>query len=374
MIPVTIVTGFLGSGKTSLVAHLLDSTIGRAIGVIVNDLAVESTDLAYLHGGEHIRNRGSRQIRAITGGRIGTNRRESLRTELLSLLDEAPEAVVIETSGSSPVDEIVRTVTDMGRTRAVVLDSVITIVDASQIDIYRRDSRLRALFIHQIEIADLVVLNKLDRTRRIDRFRARRFLKRVNRLAEMGACEFGRLPPEEIIATGRRQRLVPDPAPGTEVPADAAIQATDDNQLLARQLQDRVPFHPDRFERWLDSEWPGIVRVKGFFWLATEMEHVFVVDAAGTQREIGLEGTWYAAIDPKERPDDRELRREIEDNPYGDRRQALTIIGAPDAVERNLAELRRCLLTNPELESGVHAWARYRDPITPQFKETGDNV
>lgn len=363
MIPVTIVTGFLGSGKTSLVAHLLDSTIGRPIGVIVNDLSVESTDLAYLHGGEHIRNRGSRLFRAVTGGRIGTNRRESLRTELISLLEEKPEAVVVETSGSSPVDELVRAIGAMEQSHGIVLDSVITLVDVSHLDTYRRDPRHRALYAHQIERADLVVLNKLDRTGAVDRFRARRILRRINRRAELGTSEFGRLPPEEVVATGRRQRL----AAGTEVSPRGQFATNDDNQLLARQLQDRIPFHPERFERWLNTEWTGIVRVKGFFWLATDMERVFVVDAAGSQREIGLEGTWYAVVPSEERPDDRELRREIDGNPYGDRRQALTIIGAPDAVERQLVELRRCLLTNPELESGVHAWERYPDPISPQF-------
>lgn len=368
MIPVTIVTGFLGSGKTSLVAHLLDSTIDRSIGVIVNDLAVESTDVAYLHGGEHIQNRGSRRIRAVAGGRIGTNRRESLRTELKDLLSTEPEAVVIETSGSSPVEQLIRAIAELETSGTITLDTVITVVDASNFESYRRDPRLRTLFSHQIEVADLVVLNKCDRTRAFDRFRARRLVRRLNRRAELGSTEFGRLPESEVIATGRRNRL----GLGTEDRNTTRTTPIDDNQLLARQLQDRIPLHPERFEQWLDSEWPGIIRIKGFFWLATEMDQVFVLDAAGSQREIGLEGTWYAAVDPADRPENRDLRREIEENPHGDRRQALSIIGTPEAVERQLTELRRCLLTNPELESGVHAWARYRDPVTPQFEDVGE--
>lgn len=366
MIPVTIVTGFLGSGKTSLVAHLLDSTIGRPVGVIVNDLAIESVDTAYLHGGEHIRNQGTELIRSVSGGRIGTNRQESFLAELTSLIavEPVPEAIVIETSGSSPVAKLIRTLEELEREGSIKLDSVITVVDASHVDSYRRDPRVSTLYLHQIEAADLVVLNKSDRAGTLARFRARRLVRRTNRKAEIGFAEFGRLSSDTIIATGRRERS----GPGTEDAMSATL--IDDNQLLARQLQDRIPFHPERFERWLDAEWPGIIRVKGFLWLATDMDHVFVIDAAGEQREIGLEGSWYAAIDPAERPDDRDLMRELEEHPHGDRRQAITVIGAPDAVERQIGALRRCLLTNPELESGIHAWARYRDPITPQFEET----
>ncbi len=369
MIPLTIVTGFLGSGKTTLVAHLLDATEGRRIGVVVNDMATESIDVAYLHGGEHVLPPDSELISAITGGKVGSNRRAVLYDHLkrLSRLEPAPDAVVVETSGSSPVHELVAELTREEPERTVLLDSVVAVVDSSQIGTYRRDSRLRALLVHQLEAADLIVLNKVDRASMFSRVRARHWVRRVNPYARIVTAEFGRLPASEIIATGRRRE-------NRGVPQGTNPQSTfvDENRLLARHLEDRIPFHPERFERWLNGEWPGIERIKGFVWLADDMTNVYVVDGAGSQREIGIEGTWYASLASEEMPDDKALQQELEGNEYGDRRQSITVIGTPEAVEREVSELRRCTLTAPELDRGPIGWSQYNNPFTAQFQEDAE--
>ncbi len=368
MIPITVITGFLGAGKTSLIAHLLDSTEERSIAVIVNDMAPESLDSAFLRGGEHIQSGDAGLIRTITGGRAGAGKEEAVVVAIQDLagLDPPPEAIVLETSGSSPVLQLTRLFQEDPRLSALVtLDSVITVVDTSAVATWWGDTLLQPMLKDQLQAADLVVLNKYDRASWFGRLRARRIARARygSRRRQLVAAEFGRLPPDQVVLTGRRS------APGQ---TGAAKPAADSSRpfhqpLVVRHLDDRRPLHPQRFEQWLNGGWEGIIRVKGFFWLATDMVSLYVVDGAGPQREIGLEGTWYGALDPADVPADSHVREALAAGPYQDRRQAITIIGVPDAVEREMRNLRAALLTVTEMDRGPQGWAGLPDPISGRF-------
>lgn len=392
MIPVTLVTGFLGAGKTSLLAHLLDGTHGRPIGVVVNELAGTSIDAAYLHGGEHIDDTDTPLLRSIAGGRVGAGKLDALIDAIASLANEGPEAIVVETSGSSPVRRIVEALSgDPVLRDRVVLDSVVTLVDGSSFTAYWKDPQLRSLLTDQITNADLVVINKSDRTGFWTRRRIVRTLRRLNRHVEVGLAEYGRLPVEALVASGRRAGSAggtaasgtpgapgaagpsPTGAPpaGPSRPTPEPGRGPEFQPLVARHLGEVRPFHPARLHAWLDADWPGVIRVKGFAWLATDMDHVYVVDAAADQREVGMEGTWYAALPEDERPGDPAVSRAVASGAWGDRRQSLVLIGTPDAVERELRSLRACLLSGPELDRGPAAWRNLPDPIRHQFVEDG---
>ncbi len=362
MIPITVVTGFLGSGKTSLIAHMLDTAGDRRIAVIVNDLAVESIDTAFLLGGEHISLSDTGLIRTISGGRVGAGKGDDLEEIIQELADTAPppEAIVIETSGSSPAMELSDRLSRKNSLKDLVcLDSIIAMVDTTTFGAYWKDVQLQPLLADQLETADLIVLNKFDRSRFLERLSSKRLVGKINPAAQVGTTEFGRLPVEEIIATGRRERR-PPARPTT--PSNPAF-----HPLVARFLNEARPFHPQRLDAWLNTEWTGIIRIKGFVWLATDMEHVYVVDVAGPQREVGMEGTWYAAIPADEVPDDPAIRKALEEGVFGDRRQALTVIGVPDAVEREMRNLRQCLLSRTELDCGPRGWQQLEDPVSARF-------
>lgn len=239
------------------------------------------------------------------------------------------------------------------------LDTVITVVDTSTVVDFLKDPQLTPLLEDQIRSADMVVLNKYDRAGYWRRRAAQRLVRKINPEAHVGSSEFGRLPAEEVIATGRRLN---------ETAAEVTTGTNPDfRPLVARFLREERPFHPERLDAWLNDDWPGIIRVKGFAWLATDMENVYVVDVAGPQREVGMEGTWYAALDAAERPDDEEIESAVAKGSYGDRRQAITVIGVPDAVERELRNLKACLLSGPELDRGPRGWRTLDDPITRRF-------
>ena len=366
MVPITVVTGFLGAGKTSLLAHLLDNTQDRRLAVVVNELAGESVDAAFLSGGEHISMVDQPLLRSVAGGRAGAGKIEAVIEHIVDVtkLNPPPEAIVLETSGSSPVRELAHTLEHDPRVSAVAaLDSVITVVDATSLLSFWKDPLLRDLVEDQISAADLIVMNKIDRTGFWTRRRCGRIVRRLNKEARLGEAEFGRLPVNEVLNTGRRSAdAKPDPQGGGSVMPRF-------QPVVARVLRETRPFHPQRLHAWLDREWPGIIRVKGFAWLATDMRHVFVVDAAAQQRELGLEGTWYGALETQEIPPDGEVQEALQAGPWQDRRQSVVIIGVPDAVEREVRELRACLLSDTELDRGPQGWAHLYDPITPQFAD-----
>jgi G3E family GTPase len=365
MVSITVVTGFLGSGKTSLIAHLLDSTPDRPIAVIVNELALQSIDSAYLHGGEHIDSADGPLLRSVSGGRAGAGKAPLVIEHIEDLLgaDSRPEAIVIETSGSSPAAALVAAIEAAPRLRETVrVDSVITVVDVTSLPRYWQDPQLRPLLQEQLESADMIVLNKVDRAGFWTERKATRIVRKVNPAAAVGTTEYGRLPVEEIILSGRRgpRESRPVRSGGGDSPRFQPV--------VARQLLEAKPLHPERLHQWLNRDWPGLIRVKGFVWIASDMDNVFVIDAAADQREVGMEGTWYAALPDDERPDGPDVQAALAGGAWGDRRQSLVVIGLPDAVEREMRNLRQCLLSATELDRGPHGWSRFADPIREQFR------
>ena len=128
----------------------------------------------------------------------------------------------------------------------------------------------------------------------------------------------------------------------------------------------RRPFHPQRLMALMQSDWPGVVRSKGYFWLATRMEWVGELSQAGGALQHQAAGFWWAAAPEKERPDPARARELIGvdwDREFGDRRQELVFIGI-DMDEAHLRRrLKRCLLTDAEMALGPSRWREFPDPF-----------
>ena len=115
-----------------------------------------------------------------------------------------------------------------------------------------------------------------------------------------------------------------------------------------------------------ESALPGVIRAKGFFWLATRMEWAGGWQLAGSVGRHEAAGFWWAAVPPEHWPEDPETRTEIRKNwtpPYGDRRQEIVFIGI-GMDERGLREqLNACLLTPAEMRAGMKTWQQLQDPF-----------
>jgi G3E family GTPase len=144
----------------------------------------------------------------------------------------------------------------------------------------------------------------------------------------------------------------------------------------------RRPFHPERLWNLLHQEWPGVLRAKGFFWLATRSDVGGSLSQAGGTVRHGPAGLWWAAQDRSEWPtDDPELEAEIvaewygdpDDNSIGDRRQELVLIG--EHLDRTAWQDKfdACLLTDDEWTLGLDRWQRFADPFPAWEVEEHDH-
>lgn len=139
---------------------------------------------------------------------------------------------------------------------------------------------------------------------------------------------------------------------------DEAVEPLEEARAILGEVRE------PRAER--DSGWTGVVRSKGFFWLASRMEITGSWSQAGGSATAEPAGVWYATLPRREWPEDPETRRQIEadwEEPWGDRRQELVFIGARMDRGALLEGLAQSLLTDAEMKRGPKAWRTMRDPF-----------
>jgi G3E family GTPase len=128
----------------------------------------------------------------------------------------------------------------------------------------------------------------------------------------------------------------------------------------------RLPVHPQRFWELVQSEWEGVVRSKGFFWLASRATRAGSWSQAGGACRYGVAGLWWAAVPREHWPAEEEALQIIRKNwdpATGDARQELVLIGIGMDEADLRARLDACLLTESEMRYGASWWANLPDPF-----------
>jgi len=366
-LPVTVLSGFSGAGKTTVLQHLLAQGGARvAVAASQGDLLAEVDRLA--QAGQHD------YVVA-----------EAQATE--EPLGIAEGFAFEDAHGDAPAG-------------VAHLDTLVTVVDAERFLRDYHDAHFlseRGLAAHddddrtvvdvlidQIEVADVIVINKIDLVDAGQLGRLHAVLHALNPRADLVDASHGKVPAGRVLGTGR---FDPDATPnaagwqvalqGEPVPAAAGMGA-----LLYRR---RRPFHPQRFADLIHTEWMrehgDVLRSRGIFWLASRMDIAGDWHQAGGVCRPGAAGAWWAAIDAEEWPADAASRAGIEADmvddglpaEYGDRRQELVLIGENLDAPGLEARLDTCLLTDAELAAGPEAWAAYPDPFPDWGDAFGDD-
>jgi len=389
-LPVTVLSGFLGAGKTTTLNHILNNRDGRRVAVIVNDMSEVNID-ADLVDREVTLNRADEKLVEMSNGCICCTLREDLLVEVSRLAGEGRfDALVIESTGISeplPVAETFTFRDEQGVSLSDVarLDTMVTVVDAVNFpvdleaaqDLAERgeslgpeDERTVAdLLIDQVEFADVIVLNKADLVSEAELERLTRVLQQLNRHAEVIHASFGRIPLESVLDSGRFSFERAATAPGwlKELRGEHRPE-TEEYGIGSFVYRARRPFHPQRFRDVLNAGgWPGtLLRSKGFFWLATRFNLAGQWSQAGGITRLGVAGYWWSAIPEERWPEDADYRRRIEqhcDGAFGDRRQELVFIGQGLSEPVMRAKFDAALLTDEELAAGPEVWATFQDPF-----------
>ena len=394
-LPVTVLSGFLGAGKTTVLNHILNNREGLKVAVIVNDMSEVNIDAQLVANGGAELSRTQEQLVEMSNGCICCTLRDDLLDEVRRLSSAGRfDYLLIESTGVSepmPVAETFFFRDELGFSLEDIssLDTMVTVVDAANFekDFGSRDRltdrgqevdvdderSIVDLLLDQIEFADVILLNKIDAVDKQTKERIIASIKAINSRAELIESSYGKIEPKLILNTQSFDIDSAEQMPDwLKVIEKEPIPETEEYGINHFVYSARRPFHPERWELWMKQKWPGVIRSKGFFWLATRMPYVGVWSKAGTQNKFEMAGKWFATVDRQNWPDDKDEIASVLKNwkePFGDRRQEIVVIGyTKDMDESFLKEcLDSCLLNDEEMLLGEVGWSKLRDPL-PEYK------
>lgn len=387
--PVTVVSGSLGAGKTTLLNHLLE-TADRRLAVLVNDMGEVNVDASLLEGASDLSREG---IAELSNGCICCELQDDLETEVRSLARRYDfDHLVVESSGISEPAPVARLFTVGDAAARYEIDSLVTVVDARLLSetvagespappLEREtppdaeDRPLSDLLVEQLEVSNVVLLNKCDLlpADELDRLEAviatlqpdaaviRTVYSEVDADRLLGRGSFD---PQELGELAGWQRVLAA-ARESESESECVSKESDhgdgdhDHADHAHRTPETVygidsvtvrlhrPLDPGRFAAFLRDLPPSIVRLKGPCWIAGRDDLVIQLSGAGRSVYAEGEGNWIASLPDSRRDLYRKNHPDFPwDETHGDRRTELVFIGTDlesAALERSL----EACLTDP---------------------------
>jgi G3E family GTPase len=328
--PVTVVMGLPGSGKSTFIGRM-----SSASGFTPEVVTVEDADAL--------------------AARLSARRRR--------------RPLVVELRGSVEPMDVLDLFDEPGSRRRFELTDVVTVVDGAGLmprlvdeqgdEEEPADSRELDLFVNQIELASTIAVDAARWPCGREAEIGADLLRALNPAARLAGFEGTPTPRGQPFDLDQRCR----DAAWTALPAPHSLVS---GAVDVTKYEARRPFHPERLGLVLEQGWKGVLRTKGFVWIASRGEERGAYVQAGTCWRLDPAGPWWASISMDDWPDGPAEAADIRRGwnlRTGDRRQELVFIG----VGLDAGEIRRdldaCLLDKRELAEGPSAWRAFPDPL-----------
>ncbi|MGO4543483.1 GTP-binding protein [Paenibacillus sp. 2TAB23] len=384
-IPVTVLSGYLGAGKTTIMNHVLNNRNGLRVAVIVNDLSELNVDAALIKDGGGL-SRTEEKLVEMSNGCICCTLREDLLMEVEKLAKENRfDYILIESTGVGEPVPVAQTFSYIDEEQGIDLtqfcrlDCMVTVVDAYRFwhdyssgeTLLERSQAVQAddtrevvdLLIDQIEFCDVLILNKCDLVDEEELIELEGVLRTLQPRAKLIRASRGEIDPKAILNTSLFDFEEASQSAGwmKEMAAPAHTPETEEYGIASFVYERTKPFHPQRLMEWME-EWPEeVVRAKGMVWLATRNDYAQSLSQAGPSIQFGPAGQWAAALSDEERAavlrEDPELAQ-LWHEKYGDRINKVVFIGIEMDRTKLVDSLDSCLLSDGELDQD---WDSFQD-------------
>lgn len=377
--PVLLITGYLGSGKTTLVNRILSNKKGIRFAVIVNDIGEVNIDADLIEKGGIVGKKDESLVSLQNGCICCT-----LKTDLIEQLYEITRTnrfdyIVIEASGICEPEPIARTICSMPmlipaykNESYAAIDSIVTVVDAlrlqSEFDCGNTlplknfdEQDLENLVIQQIEFCNVILINKASEVRHEELGRIKEIVHALQPKAEIMTCDFGNVDLDKLLNTHLFDfdEVATSAAWINEIEGGHEHQDKHEHEhhheggeveeygISTFVYYRRPAFDLNKFDAFVAKKWPrNIIRAKGICYFSNERDKCYLFEQAGIQKSIKDAGLWFANMPQDQLMNmmerDANLRRDWDDE-YGDRMIKIVFIGQNINKDELIKELDFCL-------------------------------